>query len=842
MFIGSLFHQRSGVSAKLSFTRLGSANTVSMSDGTVLPGKIPFDQSPFGKGETVSWKWDVFLLTGLDITIHFSSRCFVDTLLLELDGESAVKSAELLFEDCGEFRTGAALKGADTYTGALRLTAGVTTDTVIVRLRTCLSDVIIRHFDLTGGVFDEPCVYPLPDSLETTGGSKILLSSLNGADDDGSADAAFAKDLYLEKLNERGVRLSGSSAFRSDDNHDAIRFCVNASLGDEEYTIETDVDGYIIGASSRSGFVYAAETLLQLTGGGYLPQVKLHDKPFQMLRGYHMGIPMRSRIPFIKRLIKYVLVPMKYNTIFLELAGGMHYDSHPEINDMWVKIHDKMNAGEWPKCGHIEYTGDGDVLEKAEVRDLVCFAASYGIEIIPEVQSLSHVQYLTKAHPEIAELAEAKEKPLSEDLRLADIPTNDFYPDAYCPCNEKSYEILFDILDEVIEVFKPKKFVHMGHDELYTHNACPICKDKTPAEVVAADINRIHAHLAEQGLRMIVWGDMFNTINNYATPDIIDRVPKDIVLLDFIWYFRFGEDTEKRLLDHGYQVAVGNLYSSHFPRYETRIRREGMIGGQVSAWVKADEKILSYEGKIYDLMFTANMLWSDKYDSRAFFTYAHYLAGLLPEIRSRAGYDAGHQLPSSSGTFRPIPLKGTAGVPLLLLSAIPSGDITLQGIDFHIGGVDAAAAENGIGKMPSGFTENIGHMADSLILLLAAGNAVMRAAWKTMTKIADMTVAYEDGDQETVDFEYGYNIYDVNERYGKPLEGSYYRHEGYSGTYAIDDSYAGKKPDGSDLSLRAWEWVNPKPGKKIRSVTIKATDHADAPTYLFALTSVKSKS
>ena len=121
-----------------------------------------------------------------------------------------------------------------------------------------------------------------------------------------------------------------------------MQFSSDPSLDEEEYKIVSDDSGCIITASSRKGFVYAVGTLIQLSSGGFLPRVKICDKPFLKMRGFHMGIPARSKMPFARRLIKYILAPMKYNVIFLELGGGMRYDSHPEINEMWVTIKEKM--------------------------------------------------------------------------------------------------------------------------------------------------------------------------------------------------------------------------------------------------------------------------------------------------------------------------------------------------------------------------------------------------------------------------------------------------------------------------------------------------------------------
>jgi len=86
------------------------------------------------------------------------------------------------------------------------------------------------------------------------------------------------------------------------------------------------------------------------------------------------------------------------------------------------------------------------------------------------------------------------------------IYVDDPFPDTYCPSNPKTYEIVFDILDEVIQVFKPKH-IHIGHDELYTACVCERCKDKKPADIYAEDVRKISNYLAGKGVGTMMWGE-----------------------------------------------------------------------------------------------------------------------------------------------------------------------------------------------------------------------------------------------------------------------------------------------------------------------------------------------
>ena len=75
---------------------------------------------------------------------------------------------------------------------------------------------------------------------------------------------------------------------------------------------------------------------------------------------------------------------------------------------------------------------------------MVRWARQYYVDFIPEVPSLTHSNYLLTRHRELAEVADAE------------------WPDTYCPSHPGSYKLLFDVLDEVIEVVKPQ-MMHIGH-------------------------------------------------------------------------------------------------------------------------------------------------------------------------------------------------------------------------------------------------------------------------------------------------------------------------------------------------------------------------------------------
>ena len=61
-----------------------------------------------------------------------------------------------------------------------------------------------------------------------------------------------------------------------------------------------------------------------------------------------------------------MLIPVHYNQIFIEFAGGMRFDSHPEISKGWLEGNRRAKRGEIPPFPHGS-VADGELLEKDEV-------------------------------------------------------------------------------------------------------------------------------------------------------------------------------------------------------------------------------------------------------------------------------------------------------------------------------------------------------------------------------------------------------------------------------------------------------------------------------------------
>jgi hypothetical protein len=407
------------------------------------------------------------------------------------------------------------------------------------------------------------------------------------------------------------------------------------------------------------------------------------------------------------------------------------------------------------------------------------------------------------------------------------------------------------MIDEVIELLGPLRYIHMGHDEVYTMAECPRCRGKKRDELFAYDVNAIYDYLQHKKVGMMIWADMLQPWQRYACQDVAPLIPKDVVMLEFVWYFRTWADTEDLLLQNGFQVIFGNCYSSHFTRYERRTSKEGVIGTQISVWSATDEETMGRLGKLYDLIYSANTAWSATCQDELRWTFDRRIVELLPGIRARlSGQPAALSAPAPQGI--PLDLSALLSAPRrdptgvrggYDLTALPSGKTTLRGLPVQFGdGVILVESQGTRTRTaPEAVTVPIPAQAKALVFAhCCTAMAYIDQAIGPRPAIARYTVEYVDGTTEAIDVAYGHHVAEWNRRHGAPLGPRFFRHAGYVATYPVDLLWQGKTARGEDVTLYGLEWVNPRPEVPLRAVRIEAVESgADAALIVAGITLVR---
>ncbi|MFH1742819.1 MAG: family 20 glycosylhydrolase [bacterium] len=235
-----------------------------------------------------------------------------------------------------------------------------------------------------------------------------------------------------------------------------------------------------------------------------------------------------ERHAFYFDLVPY-LAKWEYNTIWWHFTDdqgcSLRFDTRPELASQGA-------------------------FSKQEMKELIACAQDHGIEIIPELESFGHMGYITR-HKEYSHLSDAVEGK---------------HFGAICPSNPETLEILEDLIGEVSELF-PSDYIHAGFDEV-NFGSCPLCKErlkqKKPWEIFAQHVETVRGIMAENGKKMMIWGDHL-----VSETELADRIPKDIVICDW-QYFDVEVSNVTGLLEKGFDViccpALTNFFKVIHPR------------------------------------------------------------------------------------------------------------------------------------------------------------------------------------------------------------------------------------------------------------------------------------
>ena len=575
------------------------------------------------------------------------------------------------------------------------------------------------------------------------------------------------------------------------------------------YTLEI-TDSISIVGSDYEGIACALQTLDALKEtteqGLVFPRCRIEDSPFKSHRGVHLYLPPPDELSEFLRILD-VLAALKYNMIILETGGGVEFDRHPEVNASWRRFCKEvreypggpqgMQASEayWKDSTHVEICGSG-VMTKKDLRKIVDHCAMLGLEIVPEIQALSHSYYLTMAHPEIAE------RPYER------------WPDSYCPSCEESYQLYFALAEEVLEVIQPRR-VSIGHDEVRVLGECPRCKCKSGHELLAYDINRLHTFYKEKGISIMMWGEMlqnFRTwkgvyaggvgsveqIDKYGrryrmipTFKAADMVPKDILLLD--WYHARSHDTESGLAEKGFYEIYGNFHGQELANWEVRSRRPNVLGAEVSTWCVPNEYEMGFNCWFYDLTYSAQMLWRDDFCDAQREAFDRLTENHLPLLKEKI---------SGKRIF-----NGSLGS-LTQFKAVPGQK---KAFTYRFGTIDEAAVAavlaGGLTPLAEGEKIDLQGDADSIVFFHASTGSFSTKinTWsfrdKTNRVPAHYVVDYEDGMSMTCMVEYG----------GAGHKGAAIGHLNCKSGYYLPDPYVSQPDEIDDANIVNEELVTESP-------------------------------
>lgn len=293
------------------------------------------------------------------------------------------------------------------------------------------------------------------------------------------------------------------------------------------------------------------------------------------MRGFAIAAPNPNEVDDFVDFVQNNLSKTPVNTIFLRINYRFKFNNYPEL-------------------------AEKDGLSKIEVRKIVNACNENSIKVIPIMNLLGHqswkqdnISSLLRVYPQFEEI------PTDDQLN-----SEDFYCRSYCPKHPGVHEVVFALLDEMIDVFETDA-IHVGMDEVFVlgSDSCPRCKGKNKAKLFAGEVTKIHGYLKSKNVKMYMWGDRLIdgkttglgkwSASENGTHTAIDMIPKDVIICD--WQYRTATPTPFYFAIKGFDVISCSFQFPHVAeqqlqavinnkKYSSEIMKERTLGVMHTYW------------------------------------------------------------------------------------------------------------------------------------------------------------------------------------------------------------------------------------------------------------------
>jgi hexosaminidase len=403
---------------------------------------------------------------------------------------------------------------------------------------------------------------------------------------------------------QTGVRSSTGSATAG--SAGVISLVLDAAApggSDEAYSLSVTPDGVEIRASTHKGLFYGIQTLRQLlasprNGALTIPAVAIHDTPRFSYRGMHLDVG-RHFFPadFVKRYID-LMAMYKFNTFHWHLTEDQGWrieiKKYPRLTEVGSCRKETMVDRHFDP-----YVGDGirycGFYTQDEAREVVAYAASRYVTVIPEIEMPGHSTAALAAYPEFS----CTGGPIEVATKWG------VFPDIYCP-KEETFAFLEDVLTEVMDIF-PSEYIHIGGDEApkTRWEESDIAQEVIRREGLANEeelqswfVRRIERFLIEHGRRLIGWDEILEgglapeaTVMSWRGTDggiAAAQQGHDVIMTPLEdTYFNIPQirsDSARPEASFGY-LPLGQVYAFEpIPQQLTPSQAQHVLGAQGQVW------------------------------------------------------------------------------------------------------------------------------------------------------------------------------------------------------------------------------------------------------------------
>jgi hexosaminidase len=258
-------------------------------------------------------------------------------------------------------------------------------------------------------------------------------------------------------------------------------------LGDEGYQVDITNESITVSANKPAGLFYGVQTLDQAgvknAEGVEYAVARIRDYPTFGWRGSMLDVARHFfTVDDVKRYIDMISY-YKMNVLHLHLSDDQGW---------------RIEIKSWPKLTEVGGKtqvggGGGGFYTQEQYKDIVAYAASKYVSIIPEIDMPSHINAALASYPELYCKGVGKAPVLYEGTEVGF--------STLCRNSKKSEELTLKFVNDVIReisAMSPSPYMHIGGDEAHV----------TAKEDYIAFINAFKKICEANGKHMIGWEEI----------------------------------------------------------------------------------------------------------------------------------------------------------------------------------------------------------------------------------------------------------------------------------------------------------------------------------------------
>ena len=436
----------------------------------------------------------------------------------------------------------------------------------------------------------------------------------------------------------------------------AIAFRENPALGKEAYILNVTSKKIDIQSSTGAGAFYAMQTLLQLMPASMsgdqvtssaitVPNCTIQDAPRFGYRGLMLDVGRYFyKVEDIKRFLD-VMAIYKLNTFHWHLTEDQGWRIEIKKYPLLTQI---SSVRKESMLGHYrdrKFDGKphGGFYTQDQIREVVAYAASKFITVIPEIEMPGHSQALLAAYPQFG----------CNPDKIYQVATRWGVSEDVLAPREETFAFLQDVLTEVMALF-PGQYIHIGGDE------CPktqwkesrFCQDlikklglKNEEELQSYFIHRIDQFVTSKGKKLLGWDEI---LEGGLSPNAMvmswrgvkggveaAKQNHDVVMSPnsffYLDYYQGDPKTEPLAIGGNLPLSKSYSFEPNLPEL-TAEEAKHVVGIQANVWTEYINNIKYAEYMTYPrALALAETAWSPK-APKDYAAFKKRLEGHLPHM------------------------------------------------------------------------------------------------------------------------------------------------------------------------------------------------------------------